>query len=80
VVVETKGQNIVLASDNALSYYNIEKSVSAPSYATLDTIGYVKQIDRMKSFVQNNKYIIPGHDGLVFSIFEQIDDDIVRIK
>ncbi|NVK52805.1 MAG: N-acyl homoserine lactonase family protein [Flavobacteriaceae bacterium] len=80
VVVETTIQNIVLASDNAYSYYNIENSVSAPSYATRDTIGYAKQLDRMKGFVQDNKYIIPGHDGLVFERFEKITDDIVRIE
>ena len=80
VVVKTTGQNIVLASDNAYSYYNIEHSVSAPGYATWDTTGYVKQINKMKSFVKDTKYIIPGHDGLVFERFGQIADDIAEIK
>lgn len=80
VVVDNSGQHIVLASDNAYSYYNIEHSVSAPSYATWDTIGYAKQIDRMKGFVQDTKYIIPGHDGLVFSRFKKIADGIVKIE
>ena len=79
VVVETNNENIVIASDNALSYFNIEHSVSAPDYATLDTIGYVEQIDKMKNLVKDFKYIIPGHDALVFSIFERVTDDIVKI-
>ena len=79
VVVETLDHSIVLASDNAYSYYNIEHSVSAPSYATLDTLGYVTQIDRMKSMVTKNDYIIPGHDGLVFKKFKKVIEGIVRI-
>jgi len=79
VVVRTSSDNIILASDNAYSYYNIENSVSAPPYATMDTIGYVTQLKKMKSLVNDIQNIIPGHDGLVFSRFKKVADGIVRI-
>ncbi len=80
VLVSSEGQNTVIASDNAYTYYNIEKEATAPDYATYDQQGYVQQIRRMKTRVSDPKYILPGHDGRLFSRFPEVQEDIVRIR
>jgi hypothetical protein len=45
---------------------------SAPGYATFDTSGYVRAMERMKTLASDIKFIIPGHDALLFSRFPTI--------
>ena len=78
VLVESGARKIILASDNAYTYYNIEHLKSAP--ATFDTSGYIKSMARMKTLASNPKYIIPGHDGLVFSRFPTIAKAVAKIE
>lgn len=80
VVVSSNGERTVIASDNASTYFNIEHEVSVPSYATYDTAAYVQQIRRMKTFVTDPKYILPGHDDLLFSKFPEVAEWIVRVR
>lgn len=80
VLVETANDKIILASDNIWIYYNLEHLRPAPPYGTFDTTAYVKSMQRMKTLVSNMKYIIPGHDSKVFSIFPTIKEGVIRIK
>ena len=80
VLVKTGVDRIILASDNIWLYYNLEYLKSAPSYGTFDTSGYVKSMQRMKTLASHIKYIIPGHDPKIFSMFPVIEEGIVKIR
>ena len=80
VFIETGLNKIILASDNIWIYYNLDHLQSAPSYGTFDTSAYIKSMQRMKTLVSDTKYIIPGHDSKIFSIFPSIADGVVKIR
>ncbi len=80
VFVQSGRDKIILASDNVYMYYNLDHLKSAPVDATFDTSAYVQAMVRMKSLVSDIKFIIPGHDDLMFSRFPQIAEGIVKIK
>ena len=80
VLVKCGVERIIIASDNAYTYYNIEHSMSAPIHATFDTTAYVQAIVRMKTLASDIKFIIPGHDDLMFSRFPTITEGIIKIK
>jgi glyoxylase-like metal-dependent hydrolase (beta-lactamase superfamily II) len=80
VLVETGSNKIVLASDNIWIYYNLEHLRPASTGGTFDTTGYIKTMQRMKTQVSNTKFIIPGHDARIFSVFPKIAEGIVQIK
>lgn len=78
VFVQSGTDKIILASDNLYTYSNLYNLKSAPTDATFDTTGYVKAIVRMKTMASSIKFIIPGHDALLFSRFPKISDDIIN--
>jgi glyoxylase-like metal-dependent hydrolase (beta-lactamase superfamily II) len=80
VVVHTGTNKVLLASDNIWIYYNLERLAPASSGGTWDPPGYVKSMQRMKTLVSDVKYIIPGHDAKVFSLFPQVANGVVEIK
>jgi glyoxylase-like metal-dependent hydrolase (beta-lactamase superfamily II) len=80
VLVKSGAEKIILASDNVYTYYNLDHLKSAPKEATFDTNGYIKAMERMKTLVSDIKFIIPGHDALLFSRFPIISDGIIKIK
>ena len=80
VLVQSGTDKIIIASDNAYSYYNIDHLISAPANATFDTTAYAKSLGRMKTLASEIKYIIPGHDASMFSRFPKVSEGIVRIK
>ena len=80
VMVESGADKIIIASDNIYSYYNLEHLKSAPKNATFDTDGYVNAIKRMKTLASDSKFIIPGHDGLLFSKFPGVAENVIKIK
>lgn len=80
VLVMTGNDKVILASDNIWIYYSLEHLVPPAPGGTLDPAGYVKSMERMKTLVQDIKYIIPGHDARVFSIFPAIAEGVVQIK
>jgi glyoxylase-like metal-dependent hydrolase (beta-lactamase superfamily II) len=80
VVVNTGTKKIVLASDNIWIYYSLEHLTPASVGGTLDPAGYVKAMQRMKTLASDKKYIIPGHDAKVFSLFPLVAPGIVQIK
>ena len=80
ILVKSGKEKIILASDNVYTYYNLDNLKSAPKDATFDTTGYINAMKRMKTLVSNIKYIIPGHDALLFSRFPIIAKGIIKIK
>lgn len=80
VLVNSGADKIIIASDNAYFYYNLEHLKSAPMPATFDTTGYVKSMERMKTLASDIKFIIPGHDALLFKRFQTVTDEIIKIK
>ena len=80
VLVKSGSDKIILASDNVYCYYNLEHLKSAPRYATFETSGYVMAMERMKTLASNIKFIIPGHDALLFSRFPTVAEGIIKIK
>jgi glyoxylase-like metal-dependent hydrolase (beta-lactamase superfamily II) len=80
-VLVPSGQNkIILASDNVYFYYNLEHMRPAPYPATFDTAAYVKSMARMKILASNVKFIIPGHEALIFRQFPTVAEGIIEIK
>lgn len=80
VLVESGTDKILIASDNIYFYYNLKHLKSPQMPATFDTTAYVKSMERMKTLVSDTKYIIPGHDALLFSRFPVVAEGIVKIK
>jgi glyoxylase-like metal-dependent hydrolase (beta-lactamase superfamily II) len=80
VLVKSGIDKIILASDNVYTYYNLEHLKSAPTYATFDTSAYVRSMERMKTLASNIKFIIPGHDALLFSRFPTVAEGVIKIK
>jgi len=80
VLVKTGTDKTILASDNIWIYYNLEHLISPPTYGTFDATAYVKSMQRMKTLVSDVKYIIPGHDPKVFSLFPSVKEGVARIR
>lgn len=78
LLVNTKAEKVLLASDDCWFYYNLDHLLSVP--LTFDTQAYVTQLRRMKTQVASPKWIIPGHDFLVLSRFKEVAKGIVRIQ
>lgn len=79
VLVDNGANKIILASDNAYTYYNLNHLMSAPKNETFDTHAYVKSMERMKTLVTDEKFIIPGHDALLFLNFPFVAEGIIKI-
>ena len=80
VVVRSRQNNIVLASDNIWIYYSLEHMVPASAGGTLDPAGFVRSMSRMKTLASSPKFIIPGHDAKVYTLFPAIADGVVEIE
>lgn len=80
VLVESGADKIIIASDNMYTYYNLEHLKSPSMSATFDTIAYVKSMERMKMLASHTRFIIPGHDALLFRRFPIIAEGIAKIK
>jgi len=79
-VVTTGSRKILLASDNLWVYYSLDHLLPPSEGGTFDNAGFVRSLQRMKTLVSNPKYIIPGHDGQVFTRFPRVADGVVEIK
>jgi glyoxylase-like metal-dependent hydrolase (beta-lactamase superfamily II) len=78
VVVSSGTDKVIIASDNAWFYYNLDYLLPIP--VTFDAKAYVENLKRMKTMVAKTNLIIPGHDPLVFSKFPGVANDVVKIK
>lgn len=78
LLVDTKTEKVMLASDDSWFYYNLDHELSVSLVGDPDA--YVHQLQRMKTLVSNRDLIIPGHDPLVMSRFPKVAERIVRIR
>ena len=78
LLVNSKTEKVLLASDDCWFYYNLDHLLSVP--LTFDAHAYVAQLRRMKALVADTQLIIPGHDPLVISKFKEVSRGIVRIR
>lgn len=77
VTVATRSGPVVVASDSACFYENLDTHTAIAQ--TLDPVSTVKTIDRMLAMAARPELVVPGHDPLVFSRFPKISERIVRI-
>jgi glyoxylase-like metal-dependent hydrolase (beta-lactamase superfamily II) len=80
VLVQTGTNKVVVASDNIWVYYSLDHLVPPATGGTLDPVGYVKAMQRMKTMVSDPKFILPGHDDKVFSKFPALMDGVIEVK
>ena len=79
VLINGVSQKTIIASDNVWFYYNLEHLLPIPTF-TFDPVAYVNSMKRMRLLVPNTKFIIPGHDKIVFSKFPKVSDGIAKIE
>jgi glyoxylase-like metal-dependent hydrolase (beta-lactamase superfamily II) len=77
VSVRTAGGTVVLASDNVYLYENLDRGV--PIAQTFDAAANLQAQRRMRDLVTNQRWIVPGHDPLVFERFPSVADGAVAI-
>jgi glyoxylase-like metal-dependent hydrolase (beta-lactamase superfamily II) len=69
---------IVLASDNAYLYENLEHH--RPIAQSLDTTSNLRAQARMARLASEPRLIVPGHDGEVFTRFPKPGNGVARIE
>lgn len=75
--VNTRSGVVVLASDNAYLYENLEKHLAISQ--TLDAASNLAAQTRMATIAASPKLIVPGHDPAVFERFPVLKPGVVRI-
>lgn len=75
--VRTNAGTVVLASDNAYLYENLEKHL--PIAQTLDAASNLKAQERMLALAASPALVIPGHDPAVFDRFPAAAPGVARI-
>jgi glyoxylase-like metal-dependent hydrolase (beta-lactamase superfamily II) len=75
--VQTRSGTVVLASDNAYLYQNLESHLAIAQ--TLDAASNLAAQGRMLTLAASPKLVIPGHDPQVFVRFPVIKPNVVRI-
>lgn len=79
-LVNTGTNKVILASDNIWIYYQLEHMRPAADGGTFDSTAYVKSMARMKTLVNKTRYIIPGHDSKIFTLFPRVAEGVVKIE
>ena len=77
VGVATRSGTVVLASDNAYLYENLEKHIAINQ--TLDAASNLAAQSRMQSIAARPALIVPGHDPQVFTRFKAGAGRVARI-
>ena len=77
VGVRTRSGTVVLASDNAYLYENLEERI--PIAQTLDAASNLAAQARMLRLAGSVNFVVPGHDPMVFKRFAEIRPGVVRI-
>lgn len=79
--VHTPGGTVVLASDDAVMYENIEKRIPiAGRFAPGDTIANLQAQDRMRRVASDPRLIFPGHDPAIFSRYPKPGNGVATIE
>ena len=76
--VETAAGAVLLASDNAYLYENIERH--RPIAQTLDSLSNLRAQERMGRLAHSPSLIVPGHDPAVFVRFPLPGNGVARIQ
>jgi glyoxylase-like metal-dependent hydrolase (beta-lactamase superfamily II) len=76
--VPTERGTVVLASDNAYLYENLERH--RPIAQTLDSLSNLAAADRMKKLASDPRLIVPGHDPQIFVRFPKPGNGIAKIE
>jgi glyoxylase-like metal-dependent hydrolase (beta-lactamase superfamily II) len=76
--VRTASGVVVLASDNAYLYENLEQR--RPIAQTLDSLSNLQAQDRMRRLATTPALIVPGHDPAVFVRFPTPGGGVARIQ
>ena len=76
--VATKGGTVVIASDNAYLYENLD--THRPIAQTLDSLSNLAAQERMMRLASMPRLIIPGHDPAVFIRFAKPGNGVARIE
>jgi glyoxylase-like metal-dependent hydrolase (beta-lactamase superfamily II) len=77
VGVATRAGTVVVASDNAYLYENLERRLAIAQ--TLDAPSNLRAQARMLVLASSLNRIVPGHDPTVFQRFSEIRPGVVRI-
>jgi glyoxylase-like metal-dependent hydrolase (beta-lactamase superfamily II) len=77
ISVRTSGGTVVLASDNAYLYENLERRV--PIAQTVDAASNRRSQARMLALAGDPRWVVPGHDPLVFERFPRVAEGIAAI-
>lgn len=78
LLVNTRTDKVLIASDDCWYYYNIEHLL--PVTLAFDRDSYLRELRRMKTLVTDTNLIIPGHDALVLSRFPAVAKGVVKIR
>lgn len=78
VAVRGETGTIVLASDNAYLYENLERVI--PIAQTLDAEANRRALLRMREIASEPRLVVPGHDPEVFRRFPQPGGGVARIR
>jgi glyoxylase-like metal-dependent hydrolase (beta-lactamase superfamily II) len=77
VGVAARSGTIIVASDNAYLYENLERRL--PIAQTLNAVSNLSAQARMLNLAASLSRIVPGHDPAVFDRFPKVKDGVVRI-
>jgi glyoxylase-like metal-dependent hydrolase (beta-lactamase superfamily II) len=78
VAVRTRQGVVVIASDNAYLYENLDRRL--PIAQTLDAASNLAAQARMATIATPSTLIVPGHDPQVFNRFPLVNPRIARIR
>lgn len=78
VGVHTSSGTVIIASDNMYLYENLDRRV--PIAQTLDAASNLAAQNRMVTLASERRFVIPGHDPLVFDRFSIVMPGVVRIR
>jgi glyoxylase-like metal-dependent hydrolase (beta-lactamase superfamily II) len=78
VKVTTPGGPVILASDNAYLYKNIEGRLAIAQ--TVDAASNIAAQKRMVELAGNANRVIPGHDPAVFTRFKLVTPNVARLQ
>jgi glyoxylase-like metal-dependent hydrolase (beta-lactamase superfamily II) len=78
VTAPTPAGTVVLASDNAYLYQNLERRVAIAQ--SLDPASNVAAIERMLTLASAPQLIVPGHDPAVFDRFPKPGRGVAEIR
>ena len=76
--VRTRAGTVVLASDNAYLYENLEGKL--PIAQTLDATSNLAAQARMLTLAASPRLVVPGHDPAVFTRFPQLKPGLAQIR